>query len=71
MFWLFVWKFARWNNDKCHPLSQVGGTCDLRVLNTTPLPAKIYANEVAQFIFLKEMKNPKSHMRRQVYETKR
>ena len=34
------------------------GYVTLEFSNTTPLPAKIYANEgVAQFIFLKEMKN--------------
>ena len=35
----------------------------LEFSNTTPLPAKIYANEgVAQFVFLKGMKNPKFHI---------
>ena len=35
------------------------GHVTLEFSNTTPLPAKIYANEgVAQFVFIKEMKNP-------------
>ena len=34
------------------------GHVTLEFSNTTPLPAKIYANEgVAQFVFLKEMKS--------------
>ena len=34
------------------PLEPEGGTCNPRVFNTTPLPAKIYANEgVCQFLF--------------------
>ena len=37
----------------------LGRTCYLEFSNTTPLPAKIYANEgVAQFIFLKGNEKP-------------
>ena len=39
------------------------GHVTLEFSNTTPLPAKIYANEgAAQFIFLKELKNQVFHM---------
>ena len=38
----------------------MGGSCTLEFSNTTPLPAKIYANEgAAQFIFLKGNETPK------------
>ena len=50
------------------------GYVTLEFSNTTPLPAKIYANEgAAQFVFLKGNENPKSliQKKRQVYETKR
>ena len=36
----------------------MGGTCHFKFSNTTPLPAKIYANEVAQFIFIKGNEKP-------------
>ena len=44
-------------NCKCNS-TETRSYVTLEFSNTTPLPAKIYANEgVAQFIFLKEMKN--------------
>ena len=43
--------------------TRVGRACDLGFSNTTPLPAKIYANEgVAQMLFLKVMKFVKPPM---------
>ena len=50
------------------------GHVTLEFSNTTPLPAKIYANEgVSQFVLLKAMKNLALHMqkKREVHETKR
>ena len=42
------------------------GHVTLEFSNTTPLPAKIYANEESLNLFsLKEMKNPKSHMQKE------
>ena len=39
--------------------SEFSGTVTLEFSNTTPLPAKIYANEgVAQFLFLKGDQDP-------------
>ena len=49
-----------WNNRKCYT-SEPGweGHVTLEFSNTTPLPAKIYANEgVAQFVFLKGNEKP-------------
>ena len=49
------------------------GHVTLEFSNTTPLPAKIYANEgVAQFVSLKGMKNLLSvcKKKRKIYETK-
>ena len=49
-----------WNNCKCNTFrTRMGRLCNLEFSNTTPLPAKIYANEgVAQFIFLKGNEKP-------------
>ena len=51
------------------------GHVTLEFSNTTPLPAKIYANEgVAQFVFIKGNEMPETtyaKKKRQVYETKR
>ena len=46
------------NYCKCNPLEpEWEGHVTLEFSNTTPLPAKIYANEgAAQFYFLKEMR---------------
>ena len=48
------------NNCKCYTFrAWLGGTCSLEFSNTTPLPAKIYANEgVAQFVFIKGNEKP-------------
>ena len=41
--------------------SEFNGTVTLEFSNTTPLPAKIYANEgVAQFLFLKGDQDPET-----------
>ena len=45
-----------WNYCKCDPPLEPGweGYVTLEFSNTTPLPAKIYANEgAAQFVFIK------------------
>ena len=49
-----------WNNCKRNSIrAWLGRICNSRIFNTTPLPAKIYANEgVAQFIFLKGDEKP-------------
>ena len=49
-----------WNYCKCNTFrTWLGRPCTLEFSNTTPLPAKIYANEgVAQFIFLKGNERP-------------
>ena len=51
------------------------GHVTLEFSNTTPLPAKIYANEgVAQFVFLKGNEKPSvtyAKRKRQIHETKR
>ena len=51
------------------------GHVTLEFSNTTPLPAKIYANEgVAQFIFIKGNEKPEityAKKKRKVHETKR
>ena len=49
-----------WNNCKCYSFRACWeGYVTLEFSNTTPLPAKIYANEgVAQFIFLKGNEKP-------------
>ena len=63
-----------WNNCKCYTLEPGWeGHVTLEFSNTTPLPAKIYANRrVAQFILLKETKNQVSHMliEKEIYEAK-
>ena len=48
-------------NSKCNSIEPGWeGHVTLEFSNTTPLPAKIYANEgVAQFIFLKGNEKPK------------
>ena len=47
-------------NSKCNTFrARLGRSCNLEFSNTTPLPAKIYANEgVAQFVFLKGNEKP-------------
>ena len=42
-----------WNYSECYTSgTRLGRSRNFRIPNTTPLPAKIYANEgVAQFIF--------------------
>ena len=47
-----------WNNCKCYTFEpEWEGHVTLEFSNTTPLPAKIYANEgAAQFLFSKEKK---------------
>ena len=49
-----------WYHCKCNPIrAWWEGYVTLEFSNTTPLPAKIYANEgVAQFIFLKGNEKP-------------
>ena len=50
-----------WNYCKRYTFrARLGGSCYIRIFNTTPLPAKIYANEgVAQFVFLKGNEKPR------------
>ena len=49
-----------WYNSECDSFrARLGGHVTLEFSNTTPLPAKIYANEgVAQFVFLKGNEKP-------------
>ena len=49
-----------WNYRQCNSFgARMEGHVTLEFSNTTPLPAKIYANEgVAQFIFLKGSETP-------------
>ena len=48
-----------WNNCKCDPF-EPGWEGHVTLEFSTPLPAKIYANEgVAQFVFIKGNEKPK------------
>ena len=49
-----------WDYCKCNTLrARLGRNVTLEFSNTTPLPAKIYANEgVAQFVFIKGNEKP-------------
>ena len=54
-----------WNYCKCNALEPGWEHVTLEFSNTTPLPAKIYANEgVAQFIFLKGNEKPVTYANR-------
>ena len=49
-----------WYYSKCYSVrTWLGRSCTLEFSNTTPLPAKIYANEgIAQFVFIKGNEKP-------------
>lgn len=59
-----------WHHCQCYPFEPgFEGHITIEISNTTPLPAKIYANEgIAQVLFCKAMKNvtPLIKIKRQV-----
>ena len=63
-----------WYNSKCHTFGTRWEGHVSEFSNTTPLPAKIYANEgVAQFVFIRgnETKPYLCKEKRKIYEAKK